>query len=123
MKISNSQNKCASKKPNSLDFMTRFMTMRCVFKLLIAGMLLFVGDVCAAARKMPSPPSRPDGYVYLRDWAFRNDFNLYYHLREKSILMTNRWARIELNNDTRRGEINGVSVWLSFPISVYEGKL
>ena len=103
--------------------MKLFVTNLGVFKLLIVGVFLLVGDALAAARKLPSPPSRPAGYVFLRDWAARNDFSLFFNPKEKTVLMTNRWARIELFNDARRGVINGVSVWLSFPISVYDGKL
>src|SRR6266511_4405887 len=96
-----------------------------VLKLLVAlvGMVCLVAPAMGAARTLPSPPSRPAGYVFLRDWAAKNEFSLFYNAKDKAISMTNRWARIELVNDSRRGEINGVSVWLSFPISVYEGKL
>ena len=40
-----------------------------------------------------------------------------------TISLTNRWANIELLSDSRRGEINGITVWLSFPIRVYNGRL
>jgi N-acetylmuramoyl-L-alanine amidase len=38
-------------------------------------------------------------------------------------LLTHRWANIELLANSRRGAINGITVWLSFPIRIYNGKL
>jgi N-acetylmuramoyl-L-alanine amidase len=40
-----------------------------------------------------------------------------------TISLTNRWADIGLLSDSRRGSVNGVAVWLSFPIRVYNGRL
>jgi N-acetylmuramoyl-L-alanine amidase len=99
--------------------------MRAVFKLFVLIACVCFGAPCFAASREagPPPPSRPAGYIFLRDWAARNGLSLAYNAKDKSILMTNRWARLDLANDSRHGEINGVSVWLSFPISAYEGKL
>lgn len=98
--------------------------MRGVFKLLVLVALVgIVAPCCGAARNSIPPPSRPAGYIFLRDWAAKSGFSLAFNAKDKSILMTNRWARLEMANDSHRAEINGVGLWLSFPISVYDGRL
>jgi N-acetylmuramoyl-L-alanine amidase len=94
--------------------------LRVFYLLLLLGL---TAPTFAAAKKPPEPPSRPAGYVFLRDWAVKNNFSLAYNVRTKEVLMTNRWARIELANDSRRGLVNGVTVWLSFTLTVYDGRL
>jgi N-acetylmuramoyl-L-alanine amidase len=98
--------------------------MRANMKLIVlVGMLIFAAPSFAAARETPSPPSRPQSSVYLRDWADKNSFKLAYDPKTLVISLTNRWANIELLANSRRGSINGITVWLSFPIRVYNGKL
>jgi N-acetylmuramoyl-L-alanine amidase len=99
--------------------------MRASMKLIVLlGMLFFTAPMSfAAAKQLPAPPSRPQGSVFLRDWAEKNGFSLRFDPKSPTILLTNRWANIELLNDSRRGSINGITVWLSFPIRVYNGRL
>jgi N-acetylmuramoyl-L-alanine amidase len=100
--------------------------MRASMKLIVlVGMLLFAAAApsFAGAKSMPAPPSRPQGMIYLRDWAEKNGFSLHYDVKAMTISMTNRWADISLLADSRKGAINGISVWLSFPIRVYNGHL
>lgn len=98
--------------------------MRASMKLiLLLGILIFAAPSFAAAKPAPAPPARPQGTVFLRDWAAKNGFKLSYDPKSLAISLTNRWADIDLLSDSRRGSINGIAVWLSFPVRVYNGKL
>jgi len=88
------------------------------------GLFLFALPNLGAARSAaPSPPARPTGSVFLRDWAEKHGFKMNFDARDLSISVTNRWADLSLTNDSRRAMINGINVWLSFPIAVYNGHL
>src|SRR5438067_2010221 len=109
---------------NSLAFQSSIPKMRASMKLIVLlGMLFFAAPSLAAAKPVPAPPSRPQGSIYLRDWAEKNGFKLAYDSKAMTILLTNRWAEINLLNDSRKGSINGITVWLSFPMRVYNGRL
>src|SRR4051812_11033217 len=98
--------------------------MRASMKLIVLlGMLFSAAAAFAAARETPSPPSRPQGAVYMRDWADKNSFKMSFDTKALTISLTNRWANIELLANSRRGAINGITVWLSFPIRIYNGRL
>lgn len=98
--------------------------MRASMKLLVlVGMLVFVAPAPGAPKKAPVIDSAPSGATYLRDWAERKGFTMAYDAKAMTISLTNRWAEIELANDSRRGSINGVNVWLSFPLRIHDGRL
>jgi N-acetylmuramoyl-L-alanine amidase len=98
--------------------------MRASMKLIVLlGILFFAAPSYAAARPAPTPPSRPQGTIFLRDWAEKNGFSLRYDPKALTISLTNRWADIDLLADSRKGSINGITIWLSFPIRVYNGRL
>lgn len=98
--------------------------MRASMKLIVLlGMLILAAPVFGAARSLPPPPSRPQSSVYLRDWADKNGFKMAYDPKALTISLTNRWANIELLGNSRRAAINGITVWLSFPIRVYNGRM
>jgi hypothetical protein len=98
--------------------------MRANMKLIVLlGMLILAAPAFAAARPTPVPPSRPTSNVYLRDWADQHGFKMSFDPKSLNILLTNRWANIELLANSKRGSINGVTVWLSFPIRVFNGRL
>src|SRR5206468_7411715 len=91
---------------NSLAFQSSIPRMRASMKLIVLlGILAFAAPSFAAAKPTPSPPSRPQSSVFLRDWAEKNGFTLRYDAKAMTILLTNRWANIELLADSRRGEI------------------
>ena len=109
---------------NSLDFSSSISTMRASMKLIVLlGLLWFIPPICGAAR----PPSkaastRPSGTVHLADWANKHGFKMRYNPKTLAINLTNRWTDIDLLANSRRGSINGVSVFLSFPIRVHAGR-
>ncbi len=98
--------------------------MRANMKLIVLlGMLILAAPAFAAARQAPVPPSRPQSNVYLRDWADQRGFKMSFDPKSLNILLTNRWANIELLANSKRGSINGITVWLSFPIRIFNGRL
>jgi N-acetylmuramoyl-L-alanine amidase len=110
---------------NWLDFVLAIWRMRASMRRIIAlGILLLALPIFGAARNpYPPPPARPTGSVFLRDWADKHGFVLNYDPKTLSISVTNRWADLAFSRDSRRGTINGIGVWLSFPIDVYGGHL
>jgi N-acetylmuramoyl-L-alanine amidase len=91
--------------------------------IVLLGMLILAAPAFAAARQAPAPPSRPQSSVYLRDWADQHGFKLSFDPKSLNISLTNRWADIDLLANSKRGSINGITVWLSFPIRIYNGRL
>jgi len=59
-------------------------------------------------------------YVRLGGWARANEFAVRWRERDRSLLLSNRLARVVFNLDPRldcrRAAINGIEVWLAFPI-------
>jgi N-acetylmuramoyl-L-alanine amidase len=81
--------------------------------------LLLMPWTLAAARGGRDRPH----YVSLTEWARANVFAFHWLERDKTIELTGRGARLTFNvesrSDARRAQINGVQVWLAFPI-LYE---
>jgi N-acetylmuramoyl-L-alanine amidase len=81
------------------------------------------------ASGMPAAPSaaaRPT-YVRLGQWARANVFTLQWLERDKTLQLTGYGARLVFNvdphSDTRKAEINGVQVWLAYPIVSQNGSV
>jgi N-acetylmuramoyl-L-alanine amidase len=64
-------------------------------------------------------------YVRLGGWARAKEFTLRWLERDRSLQLSNRQARVVFNVDPRldcrRAAINGVEVWLAFPILYRNG--
>ncbi|HWD93839.1 MAG TPA: N-acetylmuramoyl-L-alanine amidase [Verrucomicrobiae bacterium] len=69
---------------------------------------------------------RPN-YVSLNEWARANVFTTHWVERDKTFELTGRGARLTFNvearSDARRAQINGVQVWLAFPVLERNGAL
>jgi N-acetylmuramoyl-L-alanine amidase len=78
--------------------------------------LLLASGLAAATN---GPRVRPD-YVSLGEWARANVFTVRWLERDKTVELTGRGTRLTFNvdsrSDARRAQINGVQVWLAFPI-------
>jgi N-acetylmuramoyl-L-alanine amidase len=63
------------------------------------------------------------GYTYVRldDWARANKFQVRYLPGSSAVLVTNRSVRLRFETDSRRAEVNGVSVYLSVPVAKKSG--
>ena len=68
---------------------------------------------------------RPN-YVPLSEWARANVFSVHWLERDKTLELRGRNARLQFNvearSDARRAEINGLHVWLAFPILYQNGR-
>jgi N-acetylmuramoyl-L-alanine amidase len=60
-------------------------------------------------------------YVRLGDWARANGFDVRWLKRDDTLQLSNRMARLVFTKDSRDAEINGINVWLSYPIVVENG--
>jgi N-acetylmuramoyl-L-alanine amidase len=58
-------------------------------------------------------------YVRLGEWAEKNDLTIVSRKADDAIVMTNRYANLRLETDSRnarKSQIGGVPVWLSLPV-------
>jgi N-acetylmuramoyl-L-alanine amidase len=58
-------------------------------------------------------------YVRLGEWAEKNDLTVVSRKGDDAIIMTNRYANLRLETDSRyarKSQIGGVPVWLSLPV-------
>jgi N-acetylmuramoyl-L-alanine amidase len=72
----------------------------------------------AAARPLPRLMAGQE-YVSLQDWAERHQFQ--FTRREEEIRLTNRWARLAFKLSSQRVELNGITVFLAFPVALHQG--
>lgn len=61
-------------------------------------------------------------YVHLGGWGRANEFVIHWLDRDKLLQLSNRRARLKFNMNSRLSEINGVNVWLCFPLLYRGGK-
>jgi N-acetylmuramoyl-L-alanine amidase len=94
---------------------------KAAYTLLIA--LLFVPWMTEAANRGNVRPN----YVRLSEWARANVFASRWLDRDKTIELTGHGARLTFNvdsrSDARRAQINGVKVWLAFPVLYQNGSV
>jgi N-acetylmuramoyl-L-alanine amidase len=91
--------------------------------LLTAALALSASALAAHQPTRASAPaaSARGGYVRLTDWAESNGFELRWTKREHSFQLVGPVAKARLAVDSREAQVNGVNVWLSFPVAVREG--
>jgi len=68
----------------------------------------------------PAPTVR-GGYVHLTDWAESNGFEFRWVKREHSFQLLGSPTKIKMAIDSREAQVNGVGVWLSFPVALRDG--
>jgi N-acetylmuramoyl-L-alanine amidase len=61
-------------------------------------------------------------YIRLQTWAEGNGLQLVWTKREEELQLTNRWTKLVLRVNYRRAEVNGVALFLSFPVILREGE-
>ena len=65
-------------------------------------------------------------YVSLGEWARANVFAIHWVERDKTVELTGHGSRLTFNvdarSDSRRAQINGVQVWLAFPVLYQNGR-
>ncbi|HTH47628.1 MAG TPA: N-acetylmuramoyl-L-alanine amidase [Candidatus Limnocylindria bacterium] len=99
-----------------------------MFRLCLCLLLLGLWLVTVNATAKPVPAKIPTAgrpvrttlngrlYTDLESWAAVNGFTSRWNTRSGEMLVSNRWSRLLFKADTKRLEIDGVSVWLSYPI-------
>jgi N-acetylmuramoyl-L-alanine amidase len=102
-------------------------------KLAVSSFVLLVSLPVAAfsafcsTRPADRPPTARRQYVRLVDWAQANQFTVRWLDRDRTLQLSNRWGRIVFNVDPhlelRKTQVNGVAVWLSYPILYQKGVL
>jgi N-acetylmuramoyl-L-alanine amidase len=101
---------------------------------LVLRPLLIALLTAAGAAPAHSAPGKSDQvqlsgrpYVRLGGWARANEFALRWLDRDRTLELSNRLARLVFNVDprldSRRTRINGVEVWLAFPILCRNGSV
>jgi len=60
-------------------------------------------------------------YLPIGNWANGRSFDLRWLKREETLQLSNNSARLILNVDSREAQVNGVQVWLSFPVIFRSG--
>lgn len=79
--------------------------------------------LCLAVGVTSTPAASVNGqpYVPLTDWARANGLKCAWLRWGDEIAVTNRNARLVFDRNSRIASINGVNVWLSFPVAMDRG--
>src|SRR5262245_37907872 len=91
--------------------------MRLVVAFLVAWCWSFSGHG-AEPKGKPTPAVTQDA-LNLREWAETNQ--LQFLRKEDEVRLTNQTARVQFKMGSSRAEINGVTIYLSFPIVPRQG--
>ncbi|HWH72541.1 MAG TPA: N-acetylmuramoyl-L-alanine amidase [Candidatus Sulfotelmatobacter sp.] len=99
--------------------------MRSAFALLILLVLLAFGLSAGAAQsaaRAPEPsPFEEKNYARLADWAKGHNLELCWLKREETLQLSTPSAKVVLGIDSREAHLNGVLVWLAFPLVYHNG--
>ena len=70
-------------------------------------------------------PAVVSGQVYLRlaVWAKAHGLELRWLKQDETLQLTNHSSKIVLAVDSREAQINGVAVWLLFPLVAHNGAI
>src|SRR5690349_408378 len=77
----------------------------------------------AAEKGRPVSASSAQDYVHLEDWAQAHQFQVVLTRKEEEIKLTNRWTRLSFKANSQRAEINGIELFLAFPVVLHQGTL
>ena len=77
--------------------------------------LALVGVDAAPAKTaaLETVPLHGERYISLQKWARAKGFTIDWEPTNRLVSVTNRWARLEFNINSKRASINGTTVWLS----------
>jgi N-acetylmuramoyl-L-alanine amidase len=98
--------------------------MNCVFSFALA---LAIGLGIAAPPSLVAKPLtvhiHDAGYVRLSEWARWQGLDWRWLKRDESFQLTNRTTRLQFAVDSREARVNGVQVWLLYPLASRDGEL
>ena len=95
----------------------------------ITSLLLMLLAIAGAGRALSAPhtelPAVVSGQVYLRlaVWAKAHGLELRWLKQDETLQLTNHSSKIVLAVDSREAQINGVAVWLLFPLVAHNGAI
>jgi N-acetylmuramoyl-L-alanine amidase len=89
-----------------------------VASLLLVALTLALRAAPALSAPRPTECLRVSGleYVRLDEWARANGFDLRWVKRDEALQLTNHASKLSLTVDHRETQINGIAVWLLFPV-------
>ena len=84
--------------------------------------VLCLQGIDARSRTLP-PQFGGEEYVDFQQWAETNHFQFAYSRKEKEeqIELTSRSAKVVCRPNSQRAEINGISLFLAFPVAYHQG--
>lgn len=98
------------------------MKNRFALMLLTAGFVLVV-PTASGAPKSQSVRIRDTDYVRLDNWSRGQGLEWLWLKRDESFLLTNSTARFQLLADSREARVNGLQLWLLFPLVARGGEI
>ncbi|HTG44982.1 MAG TPA: N-acetylmuramoyl-L-alanine amidase [Verrucomicrobiae bacterium] len=87
-------------------------------RLVALALLCFPIALSASPAKLETVSLYGNRYVSLRDWARVKGFSFQWDKPNKTVLLTNRWAKLTFLANSKRTTLNGLSFWISSPITV-----
>ncbi len=97
--------------------------MKAVFLSCLACFLLGEASSHGVEAKLKTVEVFGQACVDLQDWAATKQLDLAWNKKEEEVLLANRWSRLFFKVNSRRAELNGIVVWLSYPIAVKNNSL
>jgi N-acetylmuramoyl-L-alanine amidase len=91
--------------------------------LLVALVLAWAGPARGAQRPGEAARVAAPAYVRLLDWAKANCFEVRWLKQDETLQLSNRWSKVLLTMDSREAQINGVQVWLLYPVVAQNGAI
>jgi N-acetylmuramoyl-L-alanine amidase len=91
-------------------------------------LLLAVAACLAQAQARDSSPLSKDvrlaglDYVAVGNWAQTHEFTTTWNRKTEELVLSSRWAKMAFKAGTRKAEINGITVWLSYPVYNLKGE-
>jgi N-acetylmuramoyl-L-alanine amidase len=93
----------------------------------LTSLLLMLLAVAAAERPLSTPhgaelaPPARQAYVRLTDWAKANRLEIQWLKHDETLQLSNHSSKVLLTVDSCEAQINGVAVWLLFPVVARNG--
>jgi N-acetylmuramoyl-L-alanine amidase len=88
--------------------------------ILILLCLCEIAGIEATSRSTQTSQKTED-YLRLQPWAQRQGLQVAWTRFEEELQLTNRWTQVSLKVGSQRAELNGITVFLSFPIILRDG--
>jgi len=92
-----------------------------LFLLLVPALALEASGAQGTRRSTEAIRISGKEYARLSDWARANDLDLRWLKRDETLQLSNRSVKLALAVDSREAQINGIQIWLLFPVTQREG--